>query len=234
VRERSQNVTELVTSELIDASHGTYGTTYDLWKSGALADLLEIPQGARDEIIGGKFVVSPAPSLPHASILQDISDAFARAAHRDRDFPWAYFQVVNLGQETVGEQFIPDFVVLPKDVADAAVDADAFGLMPDEVELAVEVTSPGGAGMDRPPSVHHRRSRKPPRNKWIGYATVEIPYYLIVDRSPKVAKTTLYSIPDRGIGAFLHQESWEFGETIHLPEPFDVEIETTDWKPWQR
>jgi Uma2 family endonuclease len=234
VRERSQNVTETVTSELIEASHATDGSLYGLWRSGELEDLLEIPDGARVEIIGGKFVVSPVPVVPHAGIIHDISKVFTRASLQDPEFLWESLQVVNLGLETAQQSYIPDLLIVPTDLFEAARETEAHGFMPDEAELAVEVTSPGGAGRDRPPTAHYRRAGKKRQTKWTGYATIEIPYYLLVDRSPEVARTTLFSIPHRGTGAYLHQESWEFGETIHLPEPFDVEIDTARWKPWKR
>ncbi|MBO2459779.1 hypothetical protein [Actinomadura violacea] len=28
--------------------------------------------------------------------------------------------------------------------------------------------------------------------------------------------------------------SWEFGETVKLPDPFGLEITTDEWEPWQR
>jgi hypothetical protein len=45
-------------------------------------------------------------------------------------------------------------------------------------------------------------------------------------------RTSLYSIPDQGAGAYLHQETWEFGQTIRLPEPFGIELATGAWEPW--
>ena len=39
--------------------------------------------------------------------------------------------------------------------------------------------------------------------------------------------------PDRATGAYIHQESWEFGDTIRLPDPFDLEIDTTHWVTWE-
>jgi hypothetical protein len=68
--------------------------------------------------------------------------------------------------------------------------------------------------------------------KWSGYAKAEIPYYLLVDRSPKAGRTILYSIPDEGTGAYLHEESWAFGQAIRLPEPFGIEIATDQWQTW--
>ncbi|RKS71723.1 putative restriction endonuclease [Actinomadura pelletieri DSM 43383] len=229
MRERSQNVAETLVFNLDDLSDNTL---WDMWVRGEVEDLLDLPyEGIRVEIIGGQIVVSPAPTVAHAVILTDISTAFTTAPSRDRDVPWVPTQVVNLWRETAGKSAIPDLVVLAADVLEAAANADAFGLSPDEVEMVVEVTSPSNSEQDRPPT-GGRRLAEP--NKWSRYAQVEIPYYLLVDRSPKEAKTTLYCIPDRSTGAYLHRESWEFGETIQLPEPFNVEIETRHWQPWKK
>ncbi|NVI92139.1 Uma2 family endonuclease [Actinomadura sp. BRA 177] len=206
-------------------------TLYDMWMRGEVDDLLDLPyEGLRVEIIGGRIVVSPAPTVAHACILSDISSALTAASFKDPDFPWKSTQVVNLYRRSASPSCIPDLLVLETDVLNAAGDAEAPGLMPDEIEMAVEATSPSNFEQDRPPT-GGRRLANP--NKWSGYAEVEIPYYLLVDRSPKEAKTTLYSIPDQSTGAYLHRESWEFGETIQLPEPFNIEIETCRWRPWK-
>lgn len=227
VRERSQNVTKTAVSSLDGVSGDTL---YDMWVRGEVDDLLDLPyEGLRVEIIGGRVVVSPAPIVPHAGTLDDIHEAVMSASHKDPDFPWKALQVLNLCQETAHQAYIPDLLVVEKELFVAARKSHAFGMMPDEVELAVEVTSPSNYEQDRPPTGR----RLAGANKWSGYATVEIPYYLLVDRSPKAARTVLYSIPDRVTGAYLHQESWEFGETIELPEPFNFEIQTDLWEPWQ-
>jgi hypothetical protein len=38
--------------------------------------------------------------------------------------------------------------------------------------------------------------------------------------------------PDQGTGTYLHEETWKFGETIVLPEPFGFKIATGEWEPW--
>ncbi|MFI0373111.1 Uma2 family endonuclease [Actinomadura sp. 1N219] len=206
-------------------------TLYGMWVRGEVDDLLDLPfEGLRVEIIGGQIVVSPAPGVPHAFILGRISQAFTFASLKDPEFTWEAIQVVNLCQESAHQAYIPDLLVLQKDLLEAANEALAFGLVPDEIELAIEVTSPSNSEQDRPPTGGRRLAK----NKWSGYAGVEIPYYLVVDRSPKEARTTLHSIPDRSTGAYLHRESWAFGETIELPEPFNVEIDTSRWQPWKR
>ncbi|WP_433467699.1 Uma2 family endonuclease [Spirillospora sp. CA-128828] len=221
-------MTKTVVSSLDGLSNDTL---FGMWARGEVEDLLDLPyEGIRVEIIGGQIVVSPAPSLAHAGVLSDIGEAFTVASVKEPDFPWVTRQVVNLYRETAGKGCIPDLIVLDADVLGATVEADAFGVAPDEIEMVVEVTSRSNSEQDRPP-ITGRRLADP--NKWSRYAKVEIPYYLLVDRSPKEAKTTLFSVPDRSTGAYLLRESWKFGETIRLPEPFNIEIETSRWRPWK-
>lgn len=60
-----------------------------------------------------------------------------------------------------------------------------------------------------------------------------IPYYLLIDQDPRAAQSTLFANPDQSAGEYKHQTSWEFGQTIRLPHPLDLEIRTTDWEPWK-
>ncbi|WP_344905080.1 Uma2 family endonuclease [Actinomadura meridiana] len=207
-------------------------TLWGMWVRGEVEDLLDLPfEGMRIEIIGGQIVVSPAPTLGHAMILHDLALAVTTASMSDPDYPWVAAQGVNLCRETAGKSLIPDLVVLAGDALAAAGDADTFGLSPDEIEMVVEVSSPSNSEQDRPPK-GGRRLAEP--NKWSQCARVEVPYYLLVDRAPKEAKTTLYCIPDPSTGAYLHRESWDFGQTIQLPEPFNIEVETSRWRPWKK
>lgn len=171
--------------------------------------------------------MSPPPSFMHNSVVDDIAFAVAHARASGSDFPWRTNRGSGMSLVGIGEGYIPDLMILESEVYEAARRNEVQRLVPDQVELVVEVTSPSNAVTDRRPP-----ERRPDR-KWCAYAIAEIPYSLLVDRSPKVARTTLYSIPNQGTGAYLHQESWEFGETIHLPDPFGAEIDTTHWKPWK-
>ncbi|WP_395110329.1 Uma2 family endonuclease [Actinomadura sp. SCN-SB] len=206
-------------------------TPYALWESGELHDLLLLPHdGTRVEIIGGEIVVSPASLTTHGGIIQDIADAFSEARFANPVFPWITQQVASLIRVEMSDGYIPDLLVMEQSVQRAARRAHAVGFMPDEIEMAVEVTSPSNSHGDLPPTRAHERTGK---NKWSGYASVEIPYYLLVDCSPEAARATLYSIPDRSASAYLHEESWAFGEAIRLPEPFDLRIDTGLWEPWR-
>lgn len=208
-------------------------TPYNLWVRGELDDYVDAPEGSRVEVIEGEVVVSPAPTVAHGTPIRYITRALERAKFNDPDFPWAAQQVTQLTLVGLEGGLIPDLVVSTEEILQAASEAELPRLISDEIEMAVEVTSKNGRAEDRPPRSAESRKNKKKRNKWKGYARAEIPYYLLVDRSPKTAGTTLYSIPDPGTGAYLHQESWEFGETVHLPDPFGVDIDTTHWTPWR-
>jgi len=202
-------------------------TPYNLWVRGELADHVDAPEGSRVEIIGGKVVVSPPPGFPHNAIASDITLAFNRAF--GPDFPWRTDNGTMMSLVGVGDGFVPDLMLLEQDVFLAAQRSGIRTLVPDQIEMVVEITSYSNAKNDQEPAGRGR-----PNTKWNGYAGAEIPYYLLVDRSPKVSRSILYTIPDHGLGAYLHQESWAFGETIRLPDPFDVEISSTHWKPWDK
>jgi hypothetical protein len=109
----------------------------------------------------------------------------------------------------------------------AASKAKAPDLLAEQVSLVVEVTSPSNATNDRQPTLTHSAV-----TKWNGYAQAGVPFYLLVDRDPRRAQTILYSLPDRIAGTYDHLRSWEFSETITLPDPFSIEIPTDDWEPW--
>lgn len=78
------------------------------------------------------------------------------------------------------------------------------------------------------------RSRsKPKRTKWSGCAQERAEFYLLVDRALKAAKVTLFTEPNPERGIYEGEQSWAFGETVVLPEPFGVEIPTGEWEPWE-
>ncbi|MFE7526084.1 Uma2 family endonuclease [Kitasatospora sp. NPDC057542] len=204
-------------------------SAYAMWVRGELAGYLRLPDdGTRVEVIGGEFVVSPAPVHAHGGILSDIRRGFERAWFTDPDFPWRAVQTVNLDLVEIGDGYIPDMVVVHRDI-DAAKRADeALHLHPHEIDLVVEVTSSSNARYDRRP-VFGRQVRS---TKWTGYARGGVPYYLLVDRDPRQSGVTLFGEPNRGEGTYEVLGEWKSGESVRLPKPFDVEIGTDAWKPW--
>jgi hypothetical protein len=200
-------------------------TPYALWVDGALDGLLHLPETSRVEIIGGEIVVSPAPQFRHGMLIDRIGLPLSIARHSG--FSW--YCARNVALELCGllDGYVPDLLVLDARTAQEADDADVRNLTADQIEMAVEVTSSSSAVNDRRPASD---DAKP--TKWSGYALAKIPYYLLVDADPKDARVTLYSIADPGTGTYLQEETWQFGETIVLPEHLGVMIPTTNWEPW--
>lgn len=203
------------------------GPAYDLWVAGKLAEILGVPDdGTRVEIIGGEIVVSPGPKSGHNVIVATVQDPFSAARVTNPSFPWRTLQTTDLNMAGIGDGYIPDLVCVTAELFEDLA-KDVSHLLPDQIALAVEVTSPSNAAEDRRPGPRRERS-----TKWSGYAREGIPHYLLIDRDPKVVKATLYSDPDRGTGRYRACASWPFGEPIRLPDPFSLDIPTANWQPW--
>jgi Uma2 family endonuclease len=203
-------------------------TPYNLWLRDELADLLLLPHdGTRVEIIGGEIVVSPGPEYRHNRIIRQIERCMLTAELGDPSFPWRHVQSQDVNLSDIHDGYIPDLCILHEENDRRAEEEGLKKLLPEHLHLAVEVTSPTNASDDRRPS-----ARRSTPTKWNGCARAGVPYYLLVDRAPKAARTTLFSIPDRDAGEYRDANEWKFGETIRLPEPFGFDIPTDSWKPW--
>ncbi|MER7671058.1 Uma2 family endonuclease [Kitasatospora sp. NPDC096128] len=202
---------------------------YAMWVRGELDEYLRIPDdGTRVEVIGGEFVVSPAPVYAHAGIPSDIQESFLAARLADPGYPWRAVQAINLDLVEIGDGYIPDMVVVSTETHAEKRAEDSLHLHPHDLELVVEVTSSSNARHDRRPMFG--RQVKP--TKWSGYARTGVPYYLLVDRDHRQLGVTLFGEPNRGEGTYEVLGEWKFGESVRLPEPFDVEISTDAWKAW--
>jgi len=83
---REQNVSEgalKVIKAVLSSQLDLQDTPHALFMRGELgdavdaADLVDVHEGARVEVIGGEVVVSPAPALDHGAIVEDVSEAWA-------------------------------------------------------------------------------------------------------------------------------------------------------------
>jgi Uma2 family endonuclease len=223
VREESHNVTAVA------RFHTLPDMPYAMWVRDELAAHLHLPNdGTRLEVIGGEIVVSPGPTFDHNVIVQDIQDVLVAARLADPAFPWRSIQNTDLNLVEVGDGYVPDLIVLDEETFTEARNAQARHLFSSDTALVVEVTSPSNAGNDRMPDRRWRRAA----TKWSGYAKAGIQRYLLVDRAPNVAVSTLFTDPDRQTGTFRSAETWKFGETVRLPDPLGFEIATDEWAPW--
>ncbi|GAB3665956.1 Uma2 family endonuclease [Actinocorallia lasiicapitis] len=220
--ERSVTIAKVEGLETVEL----YDTPYALWERGELHDLLHLPETYTVEIVGGVIVVKSAASLGHAAILQSIAKPFL-VREDDPGFSWAVIGGPALGMVGFGDGYIPDLMVLDRGLLDEAVGANVRSLVPDQVEMVVEVTSRSNAAEDRRPVADRQRP-----TKWTGYARAEIPHYLLVDANPRDPQVELWSIPEGRSGAYLDCQRWSFGEDVALPEHFGIEFSTAKWKVW--
>ncbi|WP_141577423.1 Uma2 family endonuclease [Actinomadura sp. WMMA1423] len=205
-------------------------TPYNLWMRDELADVLDLPHdGTRVEIVGGEITVSPGPDYAHNVIVRSINERFFAAQLLDPAFPWRCIHTQDVNLSEIHDGYIPDLCVLSEQNDQQANSAQLKKILPHHLTLVLEVTSPSTGAEDRLPGKKRFRP-----TKWNGYARVGIPFYLLVDRDPREARTTLFSSPDTASGDYVEAVSWEFGEAVKLPEPFGLEIPTDEWEPWQR
>lgn len=200
---------------------------YELWLHDELDNYVNAPDGARVEVIGGEIVVSPAPLFGHAVIISEVQEQFIAAKLTDPDCNWQSLQNTGLNVAVVADGYIPDIVVMSKETFERASADPNHILRDDEAQLVVEVTSRSNCADDRKPGPKRER-----RTKWNGYASAGIPFYLLIDRDPKVMSSTLYSEPHRAGAIYTASQTWPFGETIELPQPFGMSIATDRWFAW--
>jgi Uma2 family endonuclease len=220
----------VMTDSHIEASIriGLPDSPHALWLRNELADHLHLrSDGTRVEIIGGEIFVSPGPRMQHNGIVNDIEDGLNLRRFADPDFRWRKFQTADLNLEQLSDGYVPDLVVLDRAVFDLVRRADLRHLAPDQVSLVVEVTSPSTAALDRAPG-----PRRTSDTKWNGCARTGVPFYLLVDRDPAIARVLLFGEPDIGTGSYRKLRTWRFGEPVVLPAPFGFEIDTSEWEPW--
>jgi Uma2 family endonuclease len=202
--------------------------SYAMWVRDELAGYLHLPKdGTRVEVIGGEIVVSPGHSVDHNGMVRDIDRGLFAAELTDPTVVRRSVQTIDLNMFEIGDGYIPDLIVMDAEVLAEARETKAKHLLPYQVDLVVEVTSRSNAVSDRKPDQKRKAG-----TKWSGYAHAGIPYYLLVDRDPKVCGTTLYANPDMRAGTYAELQARGFGETIRLPHPFGFEISTEHWDHW--
>lgn len=165
----------------------------------------EWPEGSKVEIIEKIITVAPSPSNRHNCLVEKVQRSLYSVLSDD----WGSYQTLSLAVPSRLGIFVPDLAVVP--VADA-VGPGAY-VPAGAAELVVEVTSPSNA--------RHDRVSKP-----AAYAAAGIPLYLLIDRWVAGGPTiTLYGEPQGDVYRVL--DVYKFGESVKLPAPFDLEIDTS-------
>ncbi|MFJ9694005.1 Uma2 family endonuclease [Kitasatospora sp. NPDC101183] len=179
---------------------GDYSTVSD--PERALKYAIRHFAGDRTEIIEG--VITPmSPSWAHESAAEIVRRQITDRMN-ELDLVSGSGNLDLPGSEN---WYIPDLAVVPAELATKTEGA----LLPDQTLLIVEVSSPSNADTDR--VVKRRR-----------YGQYGAPLYLLVDRQNRTC--SLFSEPSR-LGYASESGPYPFGTPVHLPAPFDVDLDTT-------
>ena len=161
-----------------------------------------LPDGFKAEISGDTIIMMVTPSGIHQRNLLVVRRQFDAYAPADL-LP---SENTDLVSPHVGKSRNPDLTYLPEGVletTDNQVPAETAA-------IAVELASPSN-----------------PENDWVGkvrdYPLMGIPLYLVIDA--RLRTVTLFSRPAGS--AYHRREDIGFGETLHIPAPFDFELATS-------
>ncbi|TJZ98798.1 Uma2 family endonuclease [Actinacidiphila oryziradicis] len=165
---------------------------------------MDWPEGCKVEIIEGIITVAPPPANDH----NNTAELLQRLLYKVIPDDWGIYQTQGVSVPERQGLYIPDLAVMPR----ATLERPGHHVPLSEAELVVEITSRRNANHDRV-------------EKLRGYATAEVPLYLLLDPWHSGRPTaTLYGEPKGGMYHVL--DNVKYGEEIHLPEPFDLTIDT--------
>ncbi|MYW10115.1 Uma2 family endonuclease [Streptomyces sp. SID2563] len=170
---------------------------------------LDVPEGWRAEIDEGQIVLVPPPHAHHNGIAERVQ----RRLYANLPDELGVYQTLGVHVAPLDKLYVPDLVVMPSELIDAA-DPDVSAPMDaSEALLVVEITSKGNAREDR-------------TKKYRAYARAGVPMYLLVDRfDTRGAMATLFTEPSVH-GTYKHSDAVPFGKPLALPAPFDVTLPT--------
>jgi Uma2 family endonuclease len=175
-----------------------------------LLDILEdldqrIPEGFKVEIVGGGIFMSPWSRGSYMPIMNELVkqlSGHAPEGHMTAGFPCLFVF------SEVQRAFGPDIYVADAD----AVNVPSIRLPGEALSLAAELTSTSTRGNDW-------------GDKLEAYGRAGVPVYLLVDMQKETV--SVFSAPS-GHG-YQSSSTVEFGQKIHIPEPFDFTLDTSSF-----
>ncbi|CAL9512331.1 Uma2 family endonuclease [Streptomyces sp. enrichment culture] len=163
------------------------------------------PETVTLEFVGGRIGVRPATDGNHSTLVCWLAKRCLRA-RPDLDLCGAQGLRVDARQQSRAR---PDAVLVPEaHFAGHGAWADPAGAL-----MVVEVSSYD------PDADRRSRHEKP-----AAYGEAGIPLYLLIDRDSCTA--TVHSGPDRRVGGYRNAHVTKFGETLVLPDPVGIELDT--------
>lgn len=162
-------------------------------------------RGFRAEIVGGHIVVSPWAKRCHSLVVDRLVDQLFEVK---RTHGWAFHHSWAVHIPPLrGDKRLPDLMVAPPDSPEYD-ENQAYG---HGVLLVAEVVSERSAEDDL-------------ENKPAEYARAEVPLLLVID--PISEKRTVTLFRDPGEHGYANKLTVATGDTLALPEPFDLELDT--------
>ncbi|HTK61499.1 MAG TPA: Uma2 family endonuclease [Pseudonocardia sp.] len=175
-----------------------------------LLDILEdldqrVPEGFRTEIVGGGIFMSPWSRGSYMPIMNELINQLSGHApdgHMTAGFPCLFVF------PEVERAFGPDIYVADAD----AINIPSTRLPGEALALAAELTSGSTRGHDW-------------GDKLEAYGKAGVPVYLLVDMQKETI--SVFSAPSSH--GYQARATVEFGQKIHVPEPFDFTLDTASF-----
>ncbi|GAA1459019.1 Uma2 family endonuclease [Nocardiopsis exhalans] len=165
---------------------------------------LDLPEGWRAEIIEGVIHISSPFEDEHRRTLSLVEETLSAESvgQGTHEHGFQFLRAPAIQLPNIHSVHRPDLLVTNED-------GDPL--------LAVEVATESTA--------HQERGWK------IGaYANARVPVYLLIDRwDGEFTNAGVYWFSDPGDGYFRRLTKVPFGDTLHLPEPFDLTLDTGEF-----
>ncbi|MFF0291694.1 Uma2 family endonuclease [Streptomyces sp. NPDC005262] len=199
-----------MTAAMVENDQASEGRPWDYllqtWRE------LDVPEGWRAEIDEGQIVLVPPPHAHHNGIAAKVQ----RRLYRDLPEELEIYQTLGIHVAPLDKLYVPDLVVMPSELIDAADPESSDPMDAADALLIVEITSKGNAREDR-------------TKKYRAYARAAVPMYLLIDRfDTRGAMATLFLEPNED-GTYKRSDAVPFGKPLTLPEPFGPTLLTADF-----
>ncbi|MFC9621026.1 Uma2 family endonuclease [Streptomyces sp. NPDC056930] len=196
-----------MTAAMVENDQASEGRPWDYllqtWRE------LDVPEGWRAEIDEGQIVLVPPPHAHHNGIAAKVQ----RRLYRHLPEELEIYQTLGIHVAPLDKLYVPDLVVMPSELIDAADPETSDPMDASEALLIVEITSKGNAREDR-------------TKKYRAYARAGVPMYLLIDRfDTRGAMATLFTEPNED-GTYKRSDPVPFGKPLTLPEPFGTTLLT--------
>ncbi|MFD4859161.1 Uma2 family endonuclease [Streptomyces atratus] len=199
-----------MTAAMVENDQASEGRPWDYllqtWRE------LDVPEGWRAEIDEGQIVLVPPPHAHHNGIAAKVQRRLYGKLPEELEI----YQTLGIHVAPLDKLYVPDLVVMPSELIDAADPESSDPMDASDALLIVEIMSKGNAREDR-------------TKKYRAYARAGVPMYLLIDRfDTRGAMATLFTEPNED-GTYKRSDPVPFGKPLTLPEPFGTTLLTDEF-----